>query len=329
MGRDIRLKVIHFFRKYKKIIFIAVSVIVVVFMINLYLKNRKVTVTPQTTYEPHTSVIDSSDTVSKSISNTIEEMIAQYMEYCNDADWASAYNMLSDDCKTYAFDNELSNYMEYASIKMPTQKKYAIQDYSNDGDTYIYQIKYTDDMLATGLTNSTYQYTEEKMVFKKLKNGTIEMAVGNFIDYHDLKNIFENDYLKVDLKSVVQYYSMEAYTLQLTNRTDYTIVIANNVEDSEIALELESGDTRERIDVKNEIVLLPNVSKTVRFKFQKFYDNDDNASSLLFNSIRVMEEYTAVSTELETMEEIDAERNTEEQKSIAKFSVDLPIKYKD
>lgn len=329
MIKDLRLRILRFFRNNKKIVFIVISVIVVVFLINLYLKNRKIEVTPQTTYEPHTSVIDSSSKVPERVSNKIEDMIKEYMDYCNDSNWAGAYNMLSEDCKTYSFDNKISNYMEYVSTKMPTKKKYAIQDYSNDGNMYIYQIKYTDDLLATGLTNSVYQFTEEKMIFKKNSDGLLDMSVGNFVDFHNLKNIFENEYIKVDVQSVVQYYSMEEYTLKLTNRTDYNIVLANNVENNEIVLKLKSGDTRDRLDVRDEIVLLPNASKTFRFSFTKFYDNDDAASSLVFNSVRVMEDYSSISNDLMNTDEVQLEKDKEEQNSIAKFSINLPIKYKD
>ena len=326
---DFRLRIRHFYRRNKKIIFIVISVIVILFMVNQYLKNRTIKPTPKTTYAPHTSVIDSSSKVPKSISKTIEELIDEYMEYCNNSDWASAFNMLSSDCKEYSFGNDLGEFMKYAYKKMPTPKKYAIQDYSNDGNLYIYQIKYTDDFLATGLTNSVYSFTEEKMIFKKLANGEYEMSVGNYIDHHNLKNIFENDYLKVDLKSVVQYYSMEEYKIKLTNRSNYTIVIANNVEDKEVCLKLTSGDYRERLDMVNEIVLEPQETTTKTFKFTKFYDNDDDSDSIYFNSIRILEEYNGVQSELGEIEEIVEEQNIEEQNSIAKFSMNLPIKFKD
>ena len=329
MVTDLRLRIIHFFRRNKIIIFIIFSVIFVVFMINLYLKSHKAKPVPKTTYTPHISVMNTSQKVSQNTSTKIEKMIEKYMEYCNDSNWSGAYSMLSENCKKYAFKDKITNYMDYVATKMPTKKKYAIQDFSNGGNIYIYQIKYTDDLLATGLTNSVYNFTEEKMVFKKMKDGTIEMSVGNFVDFHDLKNIFENEYLKVDLKSVVQYYSMESYELKLTNRTDNTIVLANNVEDNEIILQLESGDIRKRLDLGDEVVLIPNSSRTYKFKFQKFYDNDDDADSFLFNSIRVMEDYSGVPNDLMTAEEVQTEKNIEEQKSIAKFSINLPIKFKD
>lgn len=319
MITDLRIKIRHFFRKYGKVVFISICVWVVIFLVNRFLKNYTPAEKLQTTYEPHTAVITEKSSVSSNISTKIEEMIAQYVEYCNNAEWTNAYNMLSADCQKYAFENSIENFMSYVYTKMPTEKKYAIQDFSNIDDTYIYQVKYTDDLLATGLTNSKYQYTEEKIVFKKKKDGSLDMAVGNFIEYADIKNIAENDYLKVDIKSVTRFYSVEQYTIKLTNRTENTIVISDGVEEGEILLNLSSGDTRQRVTPLENVVLAPNESKTITVNFSKFYDNDDPTSKLSFGSVRVMEQYSGT---------IDIDEQTiqsELQNAIAKFSVNIPI----
>lgn len=324
MFTDFRLKVLRFFRKNSKIIFIVICVWVVVFIINMMLKNYEPEPVLQTTYEPHTSVLDPGSSVPKSVSNPIEEMIDKYVGYCNEGNWSAAYNMLSEECREYGFNNSIQEFMRYVYTKMPTEKEYAIQDYSNDGNTYIYQIKYTDDLLATGLTNSSYQYTEEKMIFKKQKDGSIDMTVGNFVEYADIKNISENDYLKVDVKSVIKYYSLEEYTVKFTNRTDYTIVISDEQYDTEVLLNLESADTRQRTDsAENNIILKPKESQTLSLKFKKFYDSNDDAQSLTFGAIRVMENYSG--TEEVPEETIQAEI----QNAIAKFSVNIPVTYEN
>lgn len=323
MFTDIRLKIARFFRKNGKIIFIIFSVWMIVFFINLFLKTYQPKPELQTTYEPHTAVMDTKSSVPKMVSNPIEEMIETYVGYCNDGNWQAAFSMLSPTCQEYGFSNDVTEFMEYVYTKMPTKKKYAIQNYSNEGKTYIYQIKYTDDLLATGLTNTTYQFTEEKMIFKRQKDGTIEMTVGNFVDYADIKNISENEYLKVDVKSVIKYYSLEAYVVKFTNRTEHTIVISDGQEKAEVLLKLDSEDTRTKTDSVGDIILEPKESKTFNLKFQKFYDNDDEAKSLDFGSIRVMENYSGtkgVSSEI-IQQEI--------QNAIAKFSVSIPIKYKN
>ena len=316
MFTDFRLRIRHFFKKYGKVLGIAFLIWLVIFIVNRIIANYEPKQELQTTYTPHTSVMDDSSSVSKSISDPIEEMIEQYVTFCNDADWQAAYNMLSDECKRYSFNDNIEEFMEYVYTKMPTPKKYAIQDYSNKGNTYIYQIKYTDDMLATGLTNTTYNYTEEKMTFKKQSDGTIEMSVGNYLEHNEIKNISESEYLKVDVKSVTKYYSIEEYEVKLTNRSQYTIVIADGQEEKEIVLKLNSGDTR-KADLE-KLVLAPGYSTTVMLKFPKLYDNNDDAKSLVLNTVRVMEKYSGANVD-------EATAQAEIQNAIAKFGVSIPV----
>lgn len=321
MWTDFRLKVRHFLRKNAKIIFIAVCIWSVVFFINLFLKNYEAPVDLQTTYEPHTSVMDSGSSVPKKVSNRVEEMLEEYVGYCLEGNVESAYGMLSDTCKECSFENNIDNFTAYMINKIGSAKRYAIQDYSNNKNTYIYQIKYSEDMLATGLTNTTYHFTEEKIVFKKQKNGDIEMSVGNFVDYEDIKNISENEYLKVDVRRVEKYYSVERYVVVLTNRSDNTIVIADQQEENEVFLELESHDVRVPTLV-NKIVLEPNQSKTIKLEFAKFYDNENEATSLTFGSVRVMEQYSGTEVDENIIQ-------SEIQNAVAKFSVNVPIKTKN
>lgn len=319
MNTDLKLKLIRFWRKNSKIIFIAICVWIIVFIINRALKNYNPPTELQTTYEPHTSVIDDTSSVPEKISNPIEEMIEEYVGYCNEGNVESAFDMLSDSCKEYCFDNDIDNFVTYLSTKQIANMKYAIQDYSNNGDTYIYQIKYSQDLLSTGLTNSTYAFTEEKMIFKKKKNGTIEMAVGNFVDFNEIKNISENEYLKIDVKQLIKYYSVEEYIVKFTNRSDYIIVISDGEGESEASLVLNSGDARNRMDIDTDIVLQPNESKTFKLDYQKYYDNDDNSKNLTFGYIRVMENYSG------TDNVSDEIIQSEIQNAISKFSVSIPV----
>ena len=197
----LRLKFIHFIRKYRKIIFVIFVVWAIIFFINIYLRNRVVVPKPTTTYEPHASVIDSSSSTPRYMQDSIEDVIKEYIGYCNEGNYQKAFNMLSEDCRSYAFNNRVEEFMEHVLVKMPSPKKYSIQDYSNVkyGNTkiYIYEIKYTDDLLSTGLTNSTYSFTSEKIAFYENKNGDMQMNVGDYVYHTDVKSISENEYLKM------------------------------------------------------------------------------------------------------------------------------------
>lgn len=317
---EIRLKVRRFFRKYKRLILIIFIVWLGIFLLNLYLTLRTVKPETTSTYKAHTAVIDSSSSTPTILREPIEDLIKKYVDYCNDGNFQAAYDLLSEDCKKYGFDNKIENFMQHVYIKMPTPKHYAIQDYSNtryDGKKlYIYEIKYTDDLLATGLTNTEYTFTSEKMVFYS-EDDEIRMNVGDFIYYKDIKRISENEYLKIDVIDKLVNYNSEVYEVKFTNRSNYTVIVSDSTENEEVSLILPK-ETRQRNTIQ-DIVLKPQETQTLKFQFPKFVDDGDESQSLLFSSIRVMEKYSGtegVSDEI-IQEEID--------NAISKFSMTVKI----
>lgn len=305
---EFRLKFKRFLRKYQRVIFVILIVWAIIFFINLMLKNKNVKPEATTTYKVHTSVIDSSSSTPKSMQTSIEEMIEEYVGYCNEGNYQKAFNMLSEGCRKYEFNNDVDKFMEHVLVKMPTPKKYSIQDYSNikygNNRLYIYEIKYTDDLLATGLTNSTYSFTSEKLTFCDGKNG-IEMSAGNYIYYAEIKGISENEYLKIDVVGKVVNYSIETYEVKFTNRSNYTVVVADGQESNEAILIL-PNETRNRSEL-TDIVLKPQESITLEMVFPKFVDDGDTSQSLMFSSIRVMEKYSGTDEETVSQETMQSE----------------------
>lgn len=317
---EIRLKVRRWFRKYKYLILAIFLVWFTIFIINYFMAHRTIKPEPTTTYDVRTSVIDSSSSVSVSINNRIEEMLEEYIGYCNEGNYQMAYDMLSEDCQKYELNNSVVNLMNHVLVKMPTPKKYAIQDYSNikynGTKMYIYEIKYTDDLLATGLTNSTYSFTSEKISFYE-EDGEIKMNIGDYIYHTDIKSISENEYLKIDVVDKLVNYSSEVYEVKFTNRSNYKIVIADGAENDEVELVL-PNETRKNASIEN-IVLDPSSEMTLKFEFPKFADDGDTSQSLLFSSIRVMEKYSGV-------EDVPEETiQSEIDNAISKFSMTVNV----
>ncbi len=318
---ELRLRFRHWVRKYRKVIFVVFVIWGLVFLINLYMRNRKIEPVPTTTKEPHTAVIDQTSSTPKSIQTPIEDMLKEYIGYCNEGNYQKAFNMLSEDCRSYEFDNDVEKFMSHVLVKMPTPKKYSIQNYSNttygNKKIYIYEVKYTDDLLATGLTNTTYAYTSEKFTFYEDDNDQLQMNAGDYIYHSDIKSISENEYLKIDVVDKVVNYSIEQYEIKFTNRSNYTIVIADGVETDEVVLSL-PAETRKRSET-GDIVLAPQEAITLNFTFPKFVDDGDVSQAIVFSSIRVMEKYSGT-------EDIDeATIQSEIDNAISKFSMEVKV----
>ena len=315
---DFRLKLRHWFRKHGKIVFIVLVAFGIIFVINRYLMYTDDIKVPKTTYDPSVSIMKDGSSAPSKVQKTAETMIEEYVGYCNEGNYQKAFNMLSDDCQNYGFDNDIEKFASHVLKKMLTPKTYSIQNYSNYKNYYIYEVKYIDDILATGLTNQTYNYSTEKITFTKNKDGSYNMLVGNFINYDKINNISENDYLKVDVIDRIVDYSVEIYKVKFTNRTDSTVVVSDKIEKDEIMLKLPQ-EYRSLINVNDTVILEPGESKIIDLEFTKFFDDGDTSQSLIFSSIRVIENYKGeAGTEEEQKSEID--------NAIAKFSVEIPVK---
>lgn len=315
---DFRIKIRHWFRKYKNIVFVLALIWGVIFLVNKYLDTHSSPTVPNTTYTPTVSVIDSTSVAPQKVQNAAESLIDEYVGYCNEGNYQKAFNMLSDDCRKYAYNDSVEDFADHVLKKMITPKEYSIQNYSNYGEYYIYEIKYIDNILATGLTNQTYNYSTEKIVLKKNKDGSYDMATGNFISYDKISNIAENDYIKVDIVDRIKRYSTETYSVKFTNRTDSTVVVADNFTGDEIELVLPQ-EYRSLENVDTDIILQPGESKAVNLAFTKFADDGDESQAILLTSVRVIENYKGV-------DGTDEERQQEIDNAIAKFSMEIPLR---
>lgn len=308
MKADTRIKIKKFIEKYGKLIGLIIFIWISIIFINKFLEKSDAESNPTTTYTPHVAVLDEAKSVPKKVQNSIEDFLEEYIKYCNNKEYEKAYNMISDECKE--FFKSFTEYKLYVSNKFGSEKIYSIQNYSNYNDKYIYNVKLYDDLLATGLTNSTYKYQEEKIVASYDKNNKIVFSVGNFIEKKDLLSVQENEYLKIDVRNKIVKYSFETYEIKLTNRSENIIVIENGEVENEVLLNL-GKEYRKEIDA-TDIVLKPNETKIVNITFNKFYDDGVDSKSIVFDSIRVVENYI--------------EDNPNEENSIYKFSMELGLK---
>jgi len=288
MFLKIRLKVRNFFKKHKNKIYVVLVIWIVIIAINYLLGHKKEKIVLNTTYAPHEVLLTSDTEVPEELTSPIEDLIDNYVNKCNNKDYEGAFQLLTDDCKTHLFNDSLDEFTKYASSVFPKKKRYSIQNYSNYGGYYIYNIKLIDDIITTGLTNQTYAYYEEKIAIKKEGNN-LKLCVNDYMGYKELKNISEDDYLKIRVETKQQYYSYEIYTVKVTNKTDKQVILYDGIAGGEIYL-ISGTDKRLPTLVNAPLILIPGETKTIRITFAKYFDESTPADHLTFDKIRIMNE---------------------------------------
>ena len=290
MFLKLRLKVRNFFKKYKNKIFIVLVIWIIILAINYLLGHQKQKVVLNTTYAPHNVVLLSDSEVPENLQNPIEDLIDDYVNKCNKQDYKAAYELLTEECKTHAFNNSLEKFTKYIDSIFAQEKRYSIQNYSNISEQYIYNLKLLNDIITTGLTNESYAYYEEKIAIKK-ENGQLKLSVNDYMGSKELKNVAEDDYLKIRIESKEQYYDHEIYTVKATNKSDKTAIIFDGLAGEEIYLVSET-DRRALLNADTSLVLIPGETKTAKLTFSKYYDETIPADQIIFNKIRLLTDYT-------------------------------------
>ena len=293
---NLRIKFQNFIRKNKNKIYIAIVVIIAIVAVNIFLGRQMENAPPTTSYEPHTPIISGSEVKSKKAKQNIETKVKEYMDYCNKKEYEQAYNLLTEDCKECRFDNNIEKFKKYVDYIFDGEKIYSIQNYSNKDNVYIYQAIISEDIMATGMNEETSdEYYDEKIVLIK-EGDDYKFAVDGFIEKETMEKISEDNYMKTTVESKQVYYDKIVYTLKIKNKTNYDIVLERNKEEDCIGISLDGEKREQEVDLYNntEKVIYAGKTKTIQLTFSKYYDENREPDSIIFNKVRILEKYTGV-----------------------------------
>lgn len=315
MLTDIRIKIRNFIKKHKwKVILLIVGWSVLV-AISLVLSNWE-NDTPQTTYTPYEPIIENGQTTPKKWQDEIEETIQTYIGYCNQKEYQKAYDMINENCRKKVYP-ELKYFKAYVDYVFAQPKVYAIQNYSNRDKVYIYRIRLFDDILATGMTyDETFKYFEEKLVFTE-DNGKLLLAVKSYIGDETLDAMYEDQYMKITVTNKSITYDEETYTVKIQNKTENTIVLADEITEGEINIQTENGNKAMIIEENwKPIYIEPRSSHTYTLAFSQFYDEGIATTGIQFNRVRILRSYSG-------QEEL---KEKELEEAVSLYSFVLPLK---
>ena len=313
MFTGIRLKLRNFIKRNRKIIIIVLLLWLLVMVINQFLKNYSFQDFERTTYNEHQAIMDTGETVPQRLEQPINETIDTYFNYCNNKQYEEAYQMVSDDCKRIYFPT-LEDFKKYVDIVFDENKIYYLQNFSNYNGTYIYRMRIMEDLMATGLTNKDNLYFYEEKIALKEEDDKISLSLRQYITSEDIEEIYEDDYVKITVKSKDVFYEQEIYNIEVKNKTSKTVVLADTQESNEIILQV--GSEMRGTDVDNlYVVIYPEETQEYSLAFTKFYDEENLPAGLIFNAVRILNQYSG-------FEELkDYELNTAE----ALYSIEIPF----
>ena len=285
---EIRLRVYNFLKKHWKKILLALILWIIVIIINYFVgKIPEKDIEIDVNYKPHESIMEVGE-VPEELKDPIVELIGKFVDKCNEKDYEAAYNILSEDCRNNVFP-DIEYFKTYVNYVFDSKKIFNIQNFSNIDNTYVYSVTILDDILATGFNNEKdIEYYVEKYVIKN-NNGTLELSIREYIGRDELTYIYEDEDMKIKITSVDKQYDTVIYNLNITNKSDKTIVYSDYTEDYEIALNTSEGIKRRSDEILTPVILEEGESKDFSVKYIIFFDANTKITGLIFDYIRLYE----------------------------------------
>lgn len=293
---NIKLKIIDFVKKHKNKILIGIIVLIIIISINIYLGNLRESAPPTTSYEPHNPIISGDEVTSEKEKTTIENSIKEYMELCNDKDYESAYNLISEDCRKEKFADNIENFKKYINYIFDGKKIYSIQNYANKDNVYVYKVTISEDIMATGMNNEDSDKKYEEKIVLTEDNNQMKLSVGGFVASKDVQYISEDQYMKITINKIITYYDKVIYRISIKNKTNYAILLAKKNEKDCIGISLDGELRAEKSsEYKNsEKCIFGGNTNNIDLTFNKYFDEEVDKTNITFNKIRVLEEYTGI-----------------------------------
>lgn len=282
------LKLREFLKRYYIILIIIAVALCIMFYVNRSFKKPQKEERVSKSNSISSPVIDTTKEVPTEYKEPINNLIKNFMEYCNNKEYESGYNLLSSDFKK-RYISSLSKFKIYVDTVFKSKKIYNVQNYSNINEIYVYSITIMDDILASGSTNG-YDSIEDKFVITK-EDGEFKLALNGYCGSKEINVNSQDKYMEIRIVKKYIKYDKETYLIQFKNMTNNYIVLADNTEKNEIILKTSSGSKQCYMTNAN-LVILPNETVEKEITFDKYFDDGKEDENLILNAIRILPEYS-------------------------------------
>ena len=271
---------------------IVVFIIILIQAINAVLKNSRVEeYTPNNTTivdtgKPTESVISGEEAPEEDTENNLE-IIRQFVEYGNNKNYQSAYNLLSDDCKQEIFRSLDEFITDYCNNIFNKNVTYELELWDYVSDAYTYRILYYENNLLQTGNASSNNNIEDYITVVETDSGN-RLNINGFIRKDNINKIGEIPEIQIIVNYRERYRDFERYNITVKNTSSNTILLSEGQNGNDICL-IDTNDV-EYDSIINEVPMIdlelnPGEEKTIEIKFYKMYNLYRTIDKISFKSI--------------------------------------------
>lgn len=287
--------IIRFYNKNRHTIWITIVVIILMFGIiktlNSSFKNNtkdksSSTNNSTTTYSNKNYSIISGTDVPKEVTDESTEIIDSFINFCNEKNINSAYNLLSKDCKETLYPTEEEFKNNYVDKIFTSYRLYDKRAWINTDSSYTYSIKITEDLLSTGGNKSDMGIQDYYTLVKE--NGEYKLNINNYIGKEEINKENKESGIEIYVVEKKSYMDYETYILRIKNNTQNDILLDGKKNTRTVYL----TDIKDQNYVAflnelsiDDLTIKSGMTQTVSIKFNKAYNLQNVTKSINFTNI--------------------------------------------
>ena len=272
-------------------IFVFFAIIALIHFVNSKVnKNNIVENISQTTLEEKEShyeipVVATQDTSTFSANIDEKDIIANFIDFCNNGNIREAYKLLSLDCKEALYPTEEAFLKEYYNKIFNDRKTYSLQFWSKENNKCIYLIYLEDDLLSTG-RSTNYKNSDYYTVVNK--NNEYYLNINGFIEKKDLNYSQTNNNVDINIVSEEIYADYIVLNVNVSNQNYKKILLDSGENSNSVYVEDNKGVCYLSYlyeKSNNDLTILQGENAKVKIKFAKPYKNDITVRKVIFSDI--------------------------------------------
>lgn len=273
-------------------------------------KNNQNTIKQSSTYKPEQTVIQG-ENISSSQQEKNDNIMDNFIQYCNQKEVEKAYNLLTDECKEVIFDSKIQNFeQDYINKIFNTQKTYSMQSWIQASGSYTYKIKIMEDILSTGKTGD---YIEDYYTIVN-KNGEYKLNINSYVGRRDINKSAEKDNISITVNTKDIYMDYEIYNIKVQNSSDKTIILDSKRNEKTAYITGSNSTTYSALMYEvNDFYLniKPRIYRNINIRFNKIYNAKIKSETMSFTDI------------ISDAENYNKLQNKRDYKDILKITIDL------
>lgn len=226
------------------------------------------------------------DKISKEIDKNNTDIIKEFVGYCNSNNVEKAYSMLSEECKSIIYPTIESFRNNYHKRIFNIYRMYSLENWYSDVDSWVYYIKYTEDVLSTGNTNSTDNKADYITVVKKQDRYCINIS--NYVGRKECRKNSTEKNVTLQVNWVDYYIDFAIVNMTVRNNTDKVICLDTKENNESMYLYDTNGVKYSSFlneNAKEQLVIYRNINNSINVKFNKKYNQEREIKGIIASDI--------------------------------------------